>query len=138
MRYMQRALAIAGVTLIVAACGGGSSMPTTPASPTPSPTNSDEPVTISVIGERGRQSFSPNPATAAGRLVIFRNNDIIVHHVVLNDLTHDTGDIAPGASSQAVRMPADGTNYHCTLHPTMIGSVGGGTTAPPPCTGIYC
>jgi plastocyanin len=113
-------------------CGGGGSG--SPSSPSPSPTT----VTITIVGERGAQSFSPNPASAAGQLVVFRNNDTVVHRIRLNDLSIDTGDIAPGATSQAVRMPAEGTNYHCFLHQTMVGAVSGGTTPPPPCTGLYC
>jgi plastocyanin len=95
-------------------------------------------MTIAIIGERGSQSFSPNPATAAGRTVVFRNNDTIVHRVRLNDLSIDTGDIPPGGTSNPVTMPAGGTNYHCSVHPGMVGAVGGGNTGPPPCQGIYC
>lgn len=117
-------------TLAVAwACGGGS---------TPSSPGSTGPVTINIIGDRGNQSFSPNPATAAGQQVVFRNNDSVVHRVQLNDNTLDTGDIAPGATSRVVTMPVAGTNYHCMLHPGMIGAVNKPDAAPPPCTGAYC
>jgi plastocyanin len=124
--------AAAGLLLILgsAACGGGGSSPSSPA---PAGT-----VTIVIVGDRGTQSFSPNPSTAAGRTVVFRNQDSVVHRVRLNDLSIDTGDIAPGATSRPVSMPAAGTNYHCFLHPTMLGSVGGGAAPPPPCTGQYC
>ena len=71
-------------------------------------------------------------------MVVFRNTDTVVHRVRLNDLSIDTGDIAPGATSRAVRMPTAGTNYHCFLHLTMVGAVNSGTTPPPPCTGLYC
>ena len=67
------------------------------------------------------------------------NADSDVHRVVLNDGAIDTGDIAPGTTSRAVTMPVTGTNYHCSLHPDMIGAVSpasGG--APPPCTGFHC
>jgi plastocyanin len=113
-------------------CGGGGSG--NPASPSPS----SDTVTITIVGDRGAQSFSPNPASAAGQLVVFRNNDTVVHRVRLNDLSVDTGDIAPGATSRAVRIPQAGTNYHCFLHLTMVGAVSGATTPPPPCTGLYC
>jgi plastocyanin len=96
-------------------------------------------VTISILRQNGAQSFTPNPATAGGQPVVFRNDDSIVHHVTLNDGSVDTGDIAPGASSRVVMMPAGGTNYHCTLHPSMIGSVAAASGAPPPtCEGAYC
>jgi plastocyanin len=114
----------------VGACGGGSDT-----SPGPTPTGT---VTISIVGERGGQSFSPNPASAAGRRVVFRNNDGVVHRVRLNDLSVDTGDIPPGGTSREIMMPAAGTNYHCSLHPTMVGAVGAPAQPPPPCTGQYC
>ena len=131
---MRPLILTAAVAVVLAGgwgCGGGGSG--NPSSPSSSAT-----ITITIVGDRGGQSFSPNPASAAGQLVVFRNNDTVVHRVRLNDLSLDTGDIAPGATSQAVRMPGVGTNYHCFLHQTMVGAVSGATTPPPPCTGLYC
>ena len=130
----MRAIAASSVVVVLfaAGCGGGS-----PSSPNP-PSGSSPPVTIAIVGERGAQSFTPNPAQAAGQMVVFRNNDTVVHRVRLNDLSIDTGDIAPGATSAPVMMPAAGTNYHCFLHPTMVGAVGAANAGPPPCSGIYC
>ena len=130
MRTVIHTVVTAAALVGVCACGGGSDT-----SPGPTPTG---PVTISIVGERGGQSFSPNPASAAGRAVVFKNNDSVVHRVRLNDLSVDTGDIAPGATSREVMMPNTGTNYHCFLHPTMIGAVGAPAQPPPPCTGQYC
>ena len=65
--------------------------------------------------------------------------DTVEHRVRLNDLSVDWGTIQPGQTSAAFRMPTEGSNYHCELHPTMIGAVNpeaGGT--PPPCQGTYC
>ena len=126
--WLLKAVALAAVAAAWA-CGGGGG----PAAPSPS-----GPVTINIVGDRGSQSFSPNPATAAGQTVVFRNNDSVVHRVQLNDGTIDTGDIAPGATSRAVTMPGAGTNYHCMVHPGMIGAVSSGSSGPPPCTGLYC
>jgi plastocyanin len=114
--------------------GGGSNSPAPGPSPSPSPNT----VTIAIVGERGDRSFVPNPATAAGRMVVFHNQDAIVHRVRLNDGSLDTGDIAPGAMSAPQQMPAAGTNYHCPLHPAMIGAVNAAGSAPPPCEGPYC
>jgi plastocyanin len=110
-------------------CGGDSPM-------TPSPTNTS---TINIVGQNGAQAFSPNPASFGGQPVVFKNNDSVGHRIVLNDGTVDTGDIAPGATSRVVTMPPSGTNYHCSIHPGMIGSVTAATGGPPPpCTGSYC
>lgn len=95
--------------------------------------------TISIVGQNGLQAFTPNPASFGGQTVAFKNNDGVTHRIVFNDNSIDTGDIAPGATSRSVLMPASGTNYHCSIHPGMIGSVGGSTgAAPPMCEGIYC
>lgn len=72
-------------------------------------------------------------------MVAFRNADSVAHSVRLNDGSVDTGIILPGATSAAVAMPGGGTNYHCSLHPDMIGAVNTESGAPPPaCEGPYC
>ena len=95
---------------------------------------------INIVGDRAGQSFSPNPATAGqGQSVSWRNTDSVVHRIVSNDGTLDTGDIAPGSTSAARVLQTNGTNYHCTIHPGMIGAISAVTGAPPPpCTGMYC
>jgi plastocyanin len=121
------------VCLLTTACGGGSS---SPSSPSPQPATAP---TIDIVGQNGTQAFAPNPANYGGQMVVFRNTHNVPHRVVLNDGSVDTGDIPPGTTSRAVLMPAVGTNYHCSLHPGMIGAVAstsGG--AAPPCEGIYC
>ena len=120
--------------LVMEACSGSSSAP----APSPSPTTSTTP-TITITGQRGSSSFTPNPASFGGQQVVFKNADSVMHRVVLNDGSVDTGDIAPGATSGPVLMPGGGTNYHCSLHPAMVGAVGGATgSAPPTCDGPYC
>ena len=134
MRRMSLRLVIAGTVLVASAsCGGGGSS----GSPA-SPSGSANALTITIMRQNGNQSFAPNPASAGGQTVVFRNADSVVHRVVLPGGV-DTGDIAPGATSQPVQIPSAGTNYHCSLHPTMVGAVnaaGGGE--PPPCVGDYC
>jgi plastocyanin len=100
--------------------------------PQPEPPPPAPSLTIVITSRNGAQSFLPNPADAAGQFVVFRNADSILHRVVLNDGTIDTGNIAPGATSVPVLMPATGTNYHCALHPDMVGSVTTPAGTPPP------
>jgi len=122
---------LAGLT---AASGCGGSSPAT----TPTPATSSS-ATIAIIGQSGTQAFTPNPASFGGQQVVFRNDDRVTHRVVLNDGSVDTGEIAPGATSRPVAMPAAGTNYHCSIHPGMIGSASAAAGAPPPpCEGQYC
>ncbi len=135
----MRSILVAGhgalaVALTVTACGGGSSG--TSGSPT-APTNNT--TTISILGERGSQSFSPNPASAGGRMVLWRNSNGDTHRIVGNDGTFDTGDLVPGATSRMVQMPQGGLNYHCSIHPTtMFGAIGGGGGEAPPACDSYC
>jgi plastocyanin len=129
-----RTAALALVAMCTHSCGGESSSPTSPTSQSPS-----SGFVITVTRQNGAQSFSPNPASAGGQMVVFMNADSIVHRVVLNDGSIDTGNIAPGATSSPVRMPQGGANYHCSLHPDMVGAVNPAAGGPPPeCTGIYC
>jgi len=129
-KYGTMALGIVIASVTAASCGGSKGTGTTP---------SGNNVVISITGENGAQSFSPNPADAGGKTVVFKNNDAIVHRVQLNDGSIDTGDIAPGQTSRIVSIPSSGTNYHCTIHGTMVGAVlTANDEPPPPCTGIYC
>jgi plastocyanin len=126
------ALAVAVAVLAGWSCGGGSSPSTSP-SPTPNA------LTILIVGERGQQSFSPNPATAGGQMVVFRNTDTVAHNVALNDGSVNWGTIQPGQTSPPFRMPVEGTNYHCNLHVGMVGQVNPEAGGPPPtCQGTYC
>jgi plastocyanin len=126
-------LAAALVASFGLACGGSSGGgPSAPNNPT-------GPVTISIVGVKGQQSFSPNPAEVqAGRTVIWKNNDVVVHRVRLNDGSVDTGDIQPGASTPPMSLGNVSKAYSCSLHPNMVGSLNEASTPPaPPCTG-YC
>ncbi|MCC7010819.1 MAG: hypothetical protein IT184_18550 [Acidobacteria bacterium] len=129
MRVCLLTCAVVATSILGGACSKAKS-PTEP---------SANAVVVHVIRENGAQSFNPNPAAAGGKPVVFKNDDTVTHRVVLNDGSIDTGDIAPGATSTEVTMPSDGTNYHCSIHPSMIGSVSAASGAPPPeCTGLYC
>jgi plastocyanin len=139
-----RSVKMSGLLVVVAAfyaCGGsGSSSATAPSTTTTTTTaTAPSPSVITIVGQSGAQAFTPNPANFGGQQVVFKNSDSIAHHVVLNDGSVDTGDIAPGATSRAVTMPSGGTNYHCSIHPGMIGGIDAAAgDAPPPCTGVYC
>ncbi len=126
------ALVLSGAA-VAFGCGGGSGSATSP-----TPVNT-APVTINIVGVNGKLSFSPNPADVpAGREVIFRNLDKVIHRVMLDDRSIDTGDIAPGASSRALALGGVSKAYHCSLHISMVGSLNQAETPEPvPCTG-YC
>jgi plastocyanin len=139
MRVFVTASALIAVGLGVWGCGGSSYSNGdngNPNAPTPSIPGV---VTINVVAINGAQSFSPNPATLpAGQMVVWHNVDSITHHVVLNDRSVDTGDLVPGASSQPMAIAAVGGQYHCSIHPVMVGSVNQETSNVAPCQGAYC
>ena len=139
MRRVVLRVAVLMVGLAAASACGSSGSSSNTTAPSPASTTPTATPTITIVGQNGAQAFTPNPAAFGGQQVVFKNNDKVTHHVVLNDGSVDTGDIAPGATSRAVTMPSSGTNYHCSIHPGMIGSVTPATGGPPPpCTGTYC
>jgi len=131
---------IASATLVVAAsawaCGGGDSTPTAPTGGGGGGGGSTG-TAIAIVGDRGSASFNPNPSTVAqGADFTWRNNE--THRIVMNDGSLDTGEIAPGASSRVLTLATNGGNYHCTIHPGMVGSINSSSGMPPPCQGVYC
>jgi plastocyanin len=112
--------AIVALSLVASGCSGSNDVGG-PAAPTP--TTSNGVVTINIVSNSGAQSFSPNPATLpAGQMVVWHNVDGVTHRVVLNSGSLDTGDLAPGASSQPMSINAGGP-YRCSLHPSMVGTL---------------
>jgi len=138
MRRVLPTIACAAA-LTFAGCGGGSGYggSTTPTSP--SPGGGSGATTITIKGVNGKLSFSPNPASVpGGSTAVFKNIDIVTHRVVLDDGSVDTGDIAPGATSRELQLGGLNKPYHCSIHPSMVGSLNSADTPePPPCTG-YC
>lgn len=138
------ALALAGA-LVLAGCGGssGSSTPTSPSTPSSGGSNGNGTVTVSIKGDQGNTSFNPNPAqVAAGQAVVFKNTDSVTHHIVLDDGSMTTGDIAPGATSTSLPIGATNVGFHCTIHPDMVGAFNNGAEETPPpsngCSYGYC
>jgi PKD repeat protein len=84
---------------------------------------------ITITGQNGSLSFSPNPASArVGQRVIWRNSDALPHTATANGGAFDTGIVSGGANSAAIAMGAAGTfPYYCTVHPSMVGTL---TVAP--------
>ena len=94
--------------------------PTTTATPS---ANAD--VVITVNGVDGGMSFSPASANVkAGQTVSWKNADSITHHIVDNGGAFDTGAISAGATSNPIKLSSAATfPYHCSIHPSMVGSL---------------
>lgn len=124
------------VALALWGCGGGAS-PTAPAvTPAPGPAT----VTVAIVGAVGSAAYRPNPIAAnSGDTVMFRNNDTTLHHIVMDDGSADLGDVGPGATSKGLTLKnANATNFHCTFHSSMVGSINALTApTPPPCNDPY-
>jgi plastocyanin len=136
---LASALAFTVVTLLYQA-GCGSSSPTAPGGGGGgggTGTGGTASVIITIVGQNGNQSFSPNPATVdSGQTVAWRNADSTVHHVVEDSGAFDTGDIAPGATSAPITVGSGALSYHCSIHPTMVGGLNGSSGNAP--TGPGC
>jgi plastocyanin len=139
MRKRGVAVCVVAGALAAVSCGGGGGGSPVGATPSGSGASSTS-VTISIMGVNGKLSFSPNPASVpSGAIVLFKNNDVVTHRVQLDDKSVETTDIAPGATSGPLPLGAVNKSYHCTIHPTMVGSLNGAATPePPPCTFNYC
>ncbi|MBW8712765.1 MAG: hypothetical protein JF632_01620 [Acidobacteria bacterium] len=138
-----RVLRASVLALLCVSCGGGSGGygggSSSPTPTTPAPTTPSNAITITITGNKGEQSFSPNPAMCpAGQTVVWKNADSITHRIVIQDLGIDTGNLAPGASSQPVALADVSKNYHCSLHPSMVGSLNNATNDPGNCGPYGC
>jgi plastocyanin len=128
-------------TLLAVSCGGGGGTQPTPQPGGGGGGGGSTTVTVTITGQGGKAAFNPNPATVSpGQLVVFKNNDVVAHHIILDDGTMQTTDIAPGATSAAVAMGTSGAKtYHCSIHPGMVGGFNGADVEPPPnCNQAYC
>jgi len=127
LRLMIGSLALFALTL-AAGCGGGGgygSTPTTTPPTTQPPAGGAADLTITIAGENGNMSFSPNPASLkVGQKVAWHNGDSITHTASANSGAFDTGTIGPGATSAAITLTTAGNwDYHCKIHPSMVGTV---------------
>src|SRR5581483_8013583 len=98
--------------------------PAAPAAPAPAPCT-PSPITdlISIVSYFGSGAFNPNPITAnMGDSLVFTNTDSHEHHIVLDDGT-EVGDVMPGASTAPLTLSTPTASFHCTIHPTMVGTI---------------
>ncbi len=124
------AIAIAAVALWAVSCGGGSSGGT-PTSPSPSGGGTSSGTTINIVGLTGSASFNPNPVQVpSGGSIVWKNATGETHTLVMNDGTA-IGTVTPNGTL-TTQLNGSGGNFHCTIHPTMVGSINGASAPPPP------
>jgi plastocyanin len=77
---------------------------------------------ISIVSET--QGFSPDPATiSVGDAVVWTNDDGVPHTSTSNTGVWNSGSIAAGQTFRRVFSAAGTFPYHCSLHPTMTGTI---------------
>ena len=135
-------LAVIAILLAVAAlcavgcgsnAGGGYSNPAAASGTTTTtpPAATTAATTVNIVGTTGSAAFTPNPVQAgSGTTLAFKNTTNVLHHIVMDDGTV-VGDIAAGATVNTT-VKGSGGNYHCTTHPTMVGSINGAAAPPDP------
>jgi len=97
--------------------------PAAPAAPPPPCATSVLTDIINIVSYFGSGAFNPNPITAnVGDNIVFTNNDALTHHIMLDDGT-DLGIVAPGTSTAPTPLTTPTASFHCTIHPTMVGTI---------------
>jgi plastocyanin len=126
------------LSLLAAATLAGCGSYTSPTPPTGGGMQSGHSVSI-VLGaqNKGTAAFSPNPvsvslASATAGLVQWVNNDQnsgvyggtgTTHNITADDASFSSGNLAPGATFERTFTVAGTYAYHCSIHPTMKGTV---------------
>ena len=110
------------IYVAASACGPASQSDSALTAPSPPPTVHT--LTIDIAEVNGPNSFYPSPATIqAEQVIVWRNWDTVTHHLVFDEGSIDTGTLAPGTLSQPITIGTGNWSYHCTIHPTMVGTV---------------
>ncbi len=129
-RLAGAAIAIAGA-VVTWSCGGGNGSPA-------GPSDSGPDFVVNIGSGFNANSFNPNPVPAnVGNTIAFTNNDTVAHHIVLDNGSADLGIVAPGTTSRTITVGSGSGNFHCTTHPTMVGSINGPVPEAPPCDPSY-
>jgi plastocyanin len=115
-------LAISLLALSVA-CSSSPSSPSMP-SPTPSSGSGTSVTIVSGAAALSTTAYAPNPITVAvGSTLTWVNNDSIAHTSTANGGAWNSGTMAPGASFSTILSSAGTYQYHCSIHPGMVGTV---------------
>jgi len=126
-----RLIMICGALMFGAACGSSYSSPSSP-SPSPAPAPSSTPpsggsssVSIPVGAQAlGNRAYAPDELDVAiGTSVTWVNTDSIAHTSTSNASGWDSGIVAPGGAFSFTFQNAGTFQYHCAIHPGMIGTV---------------
>ena len=115
-------LLAAGLLVLLAGCGGG----TTTTAPTNTPTTASTSTPASNGNSVTIMNFAFSPATLTvktGTKVTWTNNDSITHTVTADQGAFDSGDLSPGNSFSFTFTKAGTYSYHCNIHHNMMATI---------------
>ena len=79
---------------------------------------------VSDASTLGDKAFQPNPLEIpAGSTVIWTNDDFGIHMVTDNDGAFDSDTLRPDDTFEFTFDKIGSYDYHCALHPSMVGRV---------------
>jgi plastocyanin len=126
-----RLVMICGGLMFAAACSNNYSSPSSPsASPAPGSASAPAPsasasVSIPVGAQAlGSRAYTPDELNVPiGTSVTWMNTDSIAHTSTSDAAGWDSGVVGPGGAFSFTFQTAGTFQYHCAIHPGMIGTV---------------
>ncbi|HTW97027.1 MAG TPA: cupredoxin family copper-binding protein [Candidatus Methylomirabilis sp.] len=98
--------------------------PTPTSAPTPTPTPTPPPTTQPQISPVSIQNFSFNPSSltvSVGTTVVWTNNDPVPHQIGSDSF--NSSPLSQGGTFSHKFTTAGTYDYHCTIHPSMTGTI---------------
>jgi plastocyanin len=125
---------ILAASLAIGACGSASTPSPAATSTAPATAPASAPASVapsSAGGDAGAsavtiQNFAFNPRTVTvkvGTKVTWTNQDSTAHTVTFDTGDTKSGNIAQGATFEQTFSSAGSLTYHCSIHPSMTGTV---------------
>ena len=108
-------LGLAAISASAAACSSDSNGP---------PASGDVSI-VSGAATKTTTAFAPNPLTKgiATPQVTWINNDGVTHRVVSDAPLFASGNLGNGATFSFTFVAAGTYSYHCSIHPSMVGTI---------------
>jgi plastocyanin len=117
------------VSLFMVACGSDYAPPSTSPSPAPPVASTSPAPSLSVSIPAGAATLEDRAYTpdeidvAAGATVTWTNTDSVAHTSTSNGSGWNSGNIAPGGQFSFAFQTTGTFQYHCAIHPGMVGTV---------------
>jgi plastocyanin len=123
-----RLVVLSTLLMFAIACGGYSSPSTSPSptgTPSPAPGGPSASVTIPVGAvSLGNRAYAPGDLNVAvGTTVTWMNADSVPHTSTSDVNGWNSGTVEPGGQFSFTFQTAGAFQYHCAIHPGMVGSV---------------